>query len=193
MKNQFAISDLSQLFSDVRNAFSSNLKRSNEQRARDGERGDIRNSVLCLLEQTPKAGHRIARQLNQISGVGTATTGQVFAALEALVAEGLASMSIESELKTYALTEAGAAAQTEVSAESESNAHAREEASEHSSGSGTNCESDFKAKADLGKATAQLMQAVGAAAAGSTKTRIEARNIIARASKDLFQLLAADN
>jgi hypothetical protein len=119
-------------------------------------------------------------------GERAATTGEVFAALEALVASELATQTIDDELKCYGLTEAGQAAQSLID---------QQDASDEPEGSSDEPQesSDWRAKADLARASALLMQAIGAAANASPGIRIQARQVISKASKDLFKLLAADD
>jgi DNA-binding PadR family transcriptional regulator len=200
VKNQFAMSDLGQLLRDVTTAVSSNLNRVAEPKRATRNPGEVREMVLALLDNTPKAGHGIAQQMRRLFGDAGPSTGEVFAALEALVAAELAEQTIDSELKCYALTEAGQAAQSSIASDagSEDSAEDPDDLGQQARNAEptTTCangDSDLKTKADLARASAQLIQAIGAAAYASPKIRIRAGQVIAKASKDLFKLLAADD
>ena len=186
VKNQFAMSDVSQLLRDVANAVSASFDRVTQPQRMSTASVETRDMVLALLEFAPKPGHRIAQQMRLLLGEQAATTGEVFAALEALVASELATQTIDDELKCYGLTEAGQAAQSLID---------QQDASDEPEGSSDEPQesSDWRAKADLARASARLVQAIGAAATSSPQTKVQARRVISKASKDLFQLLAADN
>jgi DNA-binding PadR family transcriptional regulator len=198
--NQFAKSDLGQLLREVTTSVRNSLSGVAEPKRATKNPGEVRETVLALLDINPKAGLGIAKQLRRLFGDAAPSAGEVFAALEALVADELAAQSIESELKCYALTESGLAAQSSIASDTDSEYAAEEpkELGQHEgkAASTTTCangDSGLKAKADLAKASALLMQAIGAAANASPGIRIQARQVISKASKDLFKLLAADD
>lgn len=73
------------------------------------ERDGVRDDVLLVLAEQPANGYRVVQLLQQ-RGVGGATAGAVYPALQLLADEGLVDAADDDGRRTWSLTSAGRAA-----------------------------------------------------------------------------------
>jgi len=78
------------------------------QRARFFEFGEVRLAVLSLLEEAPKHGYQLMKEMeNRSGGVYRASAGSVYPALQQMEKERLVAGALESGRRVFRLTAAG--------------------------------------------------------------------------------------
>ena len=79
-------------------------------RARFFESGEVRLALLSLLNERPKHGYQLMKEMTDRSGgVYRASAGSVYPTLQQLEDEGLVTAEMVSGRRTYTLTDAGRA------------------------------------------------------------------------------------
>ncbi|MBS1674446.1 MAG: PadR family transcriptional regulator [Actinobacteria bacterium] len=142
-------------------------------------RGDVRAAVLALLNEQPMHGYQIIQEISDRSGGSwKPSAGSVYPTLQLLADEGLIEATEEGGRKTYALTEAGAAAAEDASATPPW------ETSNERSGSTASFGALPKAGMDLAGAAAQV------ARTGSPEQVQKAVEVLDEARRRLYAILA---
>ncbi|WP_456844950.1 PadR family transcriptional regulator [Cellulomonas sp. P5_C6] len=144
-------------------------------------RGDIRAAILLLLAEEPMHGYQLIQQIGERSG-GTwrPSPGAIYPALNLLEDEGLIAITSESGRKMATLTEAGG---TYVAQNAEQ--------------LGTPWEDAASRPASPGRALRGALEALGAAAhqvarSGTDQQATQALEVLDRARRDLYLILAGD-
>ncbi|MGH9020399.1 MAG: PadR family transcriptional regulator [Acidimicrobiales bacterium] len=76
--------------------------------ARRQRRGDVRAAILLLLEESPRNGYQLIRELSDRSdGAWRPSPGSIYPTLQQLEDEGLIAVDPQESGKTYRLTESG--------------------------------------------------------------------------------------
>jgi DNA-binding PadR family transcriptional regulator len=146
---------------------------------RKARRGDIRTAALLLLAEEPRNGYQIMQEVQERSeGVWRPSPGSVYPALAQLEDEGLIRCEESDGRKLFAITDEGRA----LLAQRESDAPAPWEQI-----SGGISEEAFKARhqiRDVALAFVQVMRT------GSDAQTAKAREVLDRARRDLYRILA---
>ncbi|MBO3102370.1 PadR family transcriptional regulator [Cellulomonas fengjieae] len=144
-------------------------------------RGDIRAAILLLLAEEPMHGYQLIQQISERSG-GTwrPSPGAIYPALNLLEDEGLVTITAESGRKMATLTEAGGTYVTE-----------------HAEQLGSPWEDAASRPTSPGRALRGAVEALGAAAhqvarTGTDEQATKALEVIDRARRDLYLILAGD-
>lgn len=144
-------------------------------------RGDIRAAILLLLAEEPMHGYQLIQQIGERSG-GTwrPSPGAIYPALNLLEDEGLVVITAESGRKMATLTEAG-----------------RTYITEHAEQLGSPWEDAASRPASPGRALRGAVETLGAAAhqvarTGTDEQATKALEVIDRARRDLYLILAGD-
>ena len=144
-------------------------------------RGDIRAAILLLLAEEPMHGYQLIQQISERSG-GTwrPSPGAIYPALNLLEDEGLVVITAESGRKMATLTEAGGTYVTE-----------------HAEQLGSPWEDAASRPTSPGRALRGAVEALGAAAhqvarTGTDEQATKALEVIDRARRDLYLILAGD-
>jgi DNA-binding PadR family transcriptional regulator len=145
-------------------------------------RGDVRNAILLALGDGPANGYEVMRRLEERSGgIWRPSPGSVYPTLQMLEDEGLVSSTALEGTRAFQLTEAGRAARE--AGQSERSGRAPWEQDDGS---------DDRLRA-LRHAIGQThMAAKQVAHAGSPEQLDRGIEIIQRARKELYQILAED-
>jgi DNA-binding PadR family transcriptional regulator len=148
-------------------------------RGRKARRGDIRTAALLLLAEEPRNGYQIMQEVEERSdGAWRPSPGSVYPALQQLEDEGLIRSEQHDGRKLFALTEAGEAYVKERGED-------RPAPWEQMSG---DISSEYHELARLmreaASAFAQVMRT------GSPDQLTKAREVLARARRDLYRILA---
>jgi DNA-binding PadR family transcriptional regulator len=148
---------------------------------RRAKRGDVRASLLALLEEKPMHGYDLIRELEQRSGgMWRPSPGSIYPTLQLLEDEGLVTGEERDGKRVFATTEAG-----------------RTELRERRDRGGAGAPWDF---GPLGEGLSQFRDAafqLGAAAmqvarTGTEAQRTKAAEILGEARKKIYALLAQD-
>ena len=144
-------------------------------------RGDIRRAVLWALSAGPGHGYELMRRLEEHSGgVWRPSPGSVYPTLQMLEDEGLVRSEQRDGTRTYELTDAG-----------REEAAANAERPDGPAWEGEN-EDGTRLRA-LRHATGQVLLAVKQTSRAGTPDQIDRSiEVIQRARKDLYQILAED-
>ncbi len=146
-------------------------------------RGDIRKAILLALQDGPAHGYEVMRRLEERSGgIWRPSPGSVYPTLQMLEDAGLVRSETADGTRTYTLTDQGTAeAATQASA-------ARTEGSPWDLGD----EADDRAR-ELRQALSQVHLAAKQVASAGKPTQIERGiDVVQRARKELYQILAED-
>jgi len=146
-------------------------------------RGDIRKAILLSLTDGPAHGYEVMRRLEERSGgIWRPSPGSVYPTLQMLEDEGLVRSETGDGTRTYTLTDRGTAeAKTQASA-------SRSDGSPWDQGD----EVDDRLR-ELRQAVSQVnLAAKQVASAGKPQQIDRSIEVIQRARKDLYQLLAED-
>ena len=151
-------------------------------RRRRMRRGDVRNAILLALRDGPANGYEVMGRLEERSGgLWRPSPGSVYPTLQMLEDEGLVRSSTHESSRTFELTEQGTAAVETAAAEGTGRAPWDQD-----DGSDTRLRSLRHA---IGQAA---MAAKQVAHAGSPEQLDRALEIVQRARKELYQILAED-
>ena len=143
-------------------------------------RGDIRRSILAALGDGPAHGYEVMRRLEARSGgMWRPSPGSVYPTLQMLEDEGLVRSTAEDGTRVYQLTDAG----TEEAAASDRSGRVPWE---HVGGE----DDRFRALRETSVQT--LLAARQVAGAGTPEQVDRAIEIVQRARKELYQLLAGE-
>ena len=144
-------------------------------------RGDIRAAILLLLAEEPMHGYQLIQQIGERSG-GTwrPSPGAIYPALNLLEDEGLIAITSESGRKMATLTEAGGTYVTE-----------------NAEQLGTPWEDAASRPTSPGRALRGALEALAAAAhqvarTGTDQQATKALEVLDRARRDLYLILAGD-
>ncbi len=144
-------------------------------------RGDIRAAILLLLAEEPMHGYQLIQQINERSG-GTwrPSPGAIYPALNLLEDEGLIAITSESGRKMATLTEAGGTYVTE-----------------NAEQLGTPWQDAADRPTSPGRALRGALEALAAAAhqvarTGTDQQATKALEVLDRARRDLYLILAGD-
>jgi DNA-binding PadR family transcriptional regulator len=144
-------------------------------------RGDIRAAILLLLAEEPMHGYQLIQQIGERSG-GTwrPSPGAIYPALNLLEDEGLVAITAESGRKMATLTEAGTAYVTD-----------------NAEQLGSPWEDAASRPASPGRALRGALEALAAAAhqvarTGTDQQATKALEVLDRARRDLYLILAGD-
>jgi DNA-binding PadR family transcriptional regulator len=142
-------------------------------------RGDVRDAVLRLLDESPMHGYQMIQELGTRSGgAWRPSAGSVYPTLQLLEDEGLLASEETSGKRVYSLTETGKAAV----AEKAGTPAPWEEAAEADAGTG-----------GLRESAGRLMQAIFQIGQnGSAEQTAKAVEILNQARKEIYALLAED-
>jgi DNA-binding PadR family transcriptional regulator len=145
-------------------------------------RGDIRRAVLLALVDGPANGYEVMRRLEERSGgLWRPSPGSVYPTLQMLEDEGLVGSTTGDGSRSFELTDEGRAAAQAGSAERGGRAPWD-----------TGDESDSRLRA-LREAIGQTQMAARQVAHAGTATQIDRSiEIVQRARKELYQILAGD-
>ncbi len=139
-------------------------------------RGDVRTAMLVALRDEPANGYEVIRRLEEMSGgLWRPSPGSVYPHLQMLEDEGIVRSSEVSGSRTYTLTDSG---------------RAEAEAATLSFGSGDELDDRVRT---LREAVGQLMSAAKQLAGAGEGSQLDrAIEVIQRARKELYQILAED-
>lgn len=142
-------------------------------------RGDVRAAILLLLAEEPRHGYQLIQEIAERSGGSwKPSPGSVYPTLQVLEDEGLVTIESIDGRKTASLTEAGT---DHVAGERESLGSPWDVPAE---GGGQT----RRQLATVAHTTAEAAQQVGKV--GSTEQQTQAIEILERARKDLYRILA---
>ncbi len=143
-------------------------------------RGDVRASVLFLLNERPMHGYQIIREIEErTSGRWKPSAGSVYPTLQMLADEGLVTVETADDRKVYALTDEGREAAAHVA---ENVPWSVEEEEDHGPRVGT-----------LAKAAFELADAVTSVArSGNVEQREEAVSVLRDARRSIYTILSRD-
>jgi DNA-binding PadR family transcriptional regulator len=145
-------------------------------------RGDIRNAILLALGDGPANGYEVMGRLEERSGgIWRPSPGSVYPTLQMLEDEGLVRSTTIEGRRSFELTDAGSAAAAEADA-----ARAGRDPWEHDDGSDDRLRT---LRRSIGQTIMAAKQVANAGNAAQVDRSIE---IIQRARKELYQLLAED-
>jgi DNA-binding PadR family transcriptional regulator len=145
-------------------------------------RGDIRNAILLALGDGPANGYEVMGRLEDRSGgIWRPSPGSVYPTLQMLEDEALVRSTTNEASRTFELTELGAAAAAEAHA-----ARAGRAPWEQDDGSDDRLRTLRRA---MGQTLMAAKQVVNAGNADQVDRSIE---VIQRARKELYQILAED-
>jgi DNA-binding PadR family transcriptional regulator len=148
-------------------------------RGRKARRGDVRTAALLLLAEEPRNGYQIMQEIEERSdGVWRPSPGSVYPALQQLEDEGLIRSEELEERKVFALTDAGRALVEERGSDrpapwEQMSGHVSEQAFELG-----------RLMREVASAFVQVMRT------GSEAQMGRAREVLAGARRDLYQILA---
>lgn len=144
-------------------------------------RGDIRRAVLSALQDGPAHGYEVMRRLEERSGgIWRPSPGSVYPTLQMLEDEGLVQAEARDGTRVYELTDAG---------RTEAEASQQEGQATPWDAAGEGADRARTLKESLG----QLFLAVRQLGAAGSPAQVErAIEILQRAKKELYQLLAED-
>lgn len=144
-------------------------------------RGDIRRAVLSALKDGPTHGYEVMRRLEERSGgIWRPSPGSVYPTLQMLEDEGLVRSEARDGTRVYELTDAGRA---------EAEAAEREGHATPWDGGGEGADRARTLKSSMG----QLFLAARQLGAAGTPEQVDrAIEILQRAKKELYQVLAED-
>jgi len=142
-------------------------------------RGDVRASVLFLLNERPMHGYQIIREIEErTGGRWKPSAGSVYPTLQMLADEGLVTVEVIEDRKVYALTADGRDAAAHVA----DNVPWATEEDEQSPRVGA-----------LAKAAFELADAVTSVARGGTaEQRDEAVSVLREARRSIYTILSRD-
>ncbi len=145
-----------------------------------GRRGDVRNAILALLAEQPMNGYQLINEISErTNGLWSPSAGSVYPALGLLLDEGLI---VDREIdgkRVHELTEAGRAYVAE---------HADELTDPWE-----RVTAGHRGFLDMRPEIAQLAMAVQQVAMSGDENQIQsARQILDRARRDIYRLLAGD-
>jgi DNA-binding PadR family transcriptional regulator len=151
-------------------------------RRRRMRRGDIRNAILLALGDGPANGYEVMGRLEQRSGgLWRPSPGSVYPTLQMLEDEGLVRSSTHESSRTFELTEQGTAAAAAASTEGAGRAPWEQDDG-----------SDSRLRTLRHSIGQTLMAAKQVAHAGNPEQIDRAIEIVQRARKELYQILAED-
>lgn len=151
-------------------------------RGRRARRGDVREAALLLLAEGPLNGYQIMQEIERRSnGAWRPSPGSVYPALAQLEDEGLVRSEKPGERRGYALTDAGQAWVEERRGASPPPWEQMTEADHDDAGA------LFMEMRRLGMATGQVGHV------GSSEQVAKAREILGRARRAIYALLAEDD
>lgn len=143
-------------------------------------RGDVRTAVLLLLEEEPRHGYQIIREIEERSeGAWKPSPGSVYPTLQMLADEGLVSVEESGGRKTYSLTEDGTGQAAKLKDTPAPWDHDQEPRK------GPSAELT-KAGARLGQAVAQI------ATSGSREQTQQAVEVVDEARRKIYTILAQE-
>ena len=154
-------------------------------RARFFESGEVRLALLSLLNDAPKHGYQLMKEMTERSGgVYRASAGSVYPTLQQLEDEGMVRAEMVSGRRTYTLTDAG---RTELAGDPDTVQRIWDRAEEYESWS--QCMAPeavvvYAPLADLFKTGLQAASRVGGKREGAERIRA----ILERARKELEEL-----
>lgn len=142
-------------------------------------RGDVRAAILRLLTEKPMHGYQMIREIEErTGGRWKPSAGSVYPTLQLLADEGLVTVEMAQDRKTYSLTEGGTAAAAEVAG-----AAPWEEAPD----------ADPTARGAVPKAGFELAQAVTQIArTGTAEQQQQAAELLNETRRKIYSILAQD-
>jgi DNA-binding PadR family transcriptional regulator len=148
-------------------------------RGRKARRGDIRTAALLLLAEEPRNGYQIMQEVEERSdGVWRPSPGSVYPALQQLEDEGLIRSEDADGRKLFALTDAGRAFVQE---------RGEDKPAPWEQMSGDVSDEAF----ELGRLMREVASAfVQVMRTGSEAQMAKAREVLSRARRDLYRILA---
>jgi DNA-binding PadR family transcriptional regulator len=148
-------------------------------RGRKARRGDFRTAALLLLAEEPRNGYQLMQEVEERSGgVWNPSPGSVYPALAQLEDEGLIRTDEQDGRRVFSITDAGRASLAE---RGEDAPAPWEQISE---GYGPQAQELGKLMREVAFAFAQVMRT------GSDEQMARAREVLAGARRDLYQILA---
>ncbi len=148
-------------------------------RGRKARRGDIRTAALLLLAEEPRNGYQIMQEVEERSdGVWRPSPGSVYPALQQLEDEGLIRSQDDDGRKRYAITEEGRARVAE---------RPEDATAPWAQMSGEVSDETHRLVGQMRQVAHAFTQVL---ATGSQEQALKARDVLDRARRDLYRILA---